>query len=72
MSTEDPIIAEIRAIRKELSEQFGDDINALCEFLASREREHPQRLVNYPPKPPEVAAAAGEIPRKRGGGQLTS
>jgi len=68
MSTEDPIVAEIRAIRNELSEQFGNDINALCEFLTDREREHPQRLVNYPPKPPEVVAAARETPQKRGGG----
>ena len=68
MSTEDPIIAEIRAIRNELSERFGDDIKALCEFLSSREREHPQRLVNYPPKPPEIVIVAGQTPEKRGGG----
>jgi hypothetical protein len=68
MSTEDPIIAEIRAIRNELSDRFGNDINALCEFLASREREHPQRLVNYPPKPAEVVVVVGQTPQKRGGG----
>lgn len=50
---EDAVVAEIRAIRRELSEQFGDDVNALCDFLAEREKEHADRLVNLPPRAPE-------------------
>jgi hypothetical protein len=46
---EDPV-AEIRAIRRELSERFGDDVNALCDFLAEQEQQHPERLVNHPPR----------------------
>ena len=50
---EDPVVAEIRSVRRELTERFGDDINALCDFLAQQEWQHEARLVNHPPKPPE-------------------
>jgi hypothetical protein len=53
----DPIVAEIRAIRRELATRFGDDINALCDFLVEREHEHEDRLVNYPPKSPRIIDA---------------
>ena len=49
---DDPIVAETRAVRRELAARFGDDINALCDFLVEREKEHQDRLVNYPPKSP--------------------
>ena len=55
---EDPVVAEIRAVRQELSERFGDDVNALCDFLAEKEREHEDRLVNRPPKVPQFSTAA--------------
>jgi hypothetical protein len=55
--TEDPVVAEIRAVRRELSEQFRDDIDALCDFLVGREGQHEERLVNRPPKSPEPSAA---------------
>jgi hypothetical protein len=59
---EDPVVTEIRAVRHELTERFGDDIEALCDFLAEQEREHEDRLVNRPPKVPQVAAIAeGQI-----------
>ena len=53
---EDPIVAETRAVRRELAAHFGDDINALCDFLAEREKEHEERLVNYEPRSPHVVA----------------
>ena len=56
---EDPVVAEIRAVRQELSERFGNDVEALCDFLAEKEREHEDRLVNRPPKAPQFANAAG-------------
>ncbi|MDP9361087.1 MAG: hypothetical protein M3P29_06510 [Acidobacteriota bacterium] len=53
MKTEDdPIVAEIRAVRSELTARFGSDINALCDFLVEREQEHRDLLVNYEPNPP--------------------
>lgn len=60
VANEDPVVAEIRAIRRELSERFGDDIDALCDFLAEQEQNHKDWLVNRPPKVPQlVNSAAG-------------
>ncbi|HXH38661.1 MAG TPA: hypothetical protein VNN08_08540 [Thermoanaerobaculia bacterium] len=56
-TNDDPIVAEIRAIRREPATRFGDDINALCDFLVERDREHQDRLVNYPPRSPRVTDA---------------
>ena len=33
----DPVVEEIRAVRHELAERFGDDIDALCDFLVQEE-----------------------------------
>ena len=55
---EDAVVAEIRAVRRELSERFGDDINALCDFLAEQEQKHSDRLVNHPPKAPQFVSSA--------------
>jgi len=49
---DDPIVAETRAIRSELTSRFGGDLDALCDFLAERESEHSERLVNYEPRIP--------------------
>ncbi|HEX7154020.1 MAG TPA: hypothetical protein VF618_21210 [Thermoanaerobaculia bacterium] len=57
--TEDPIVEETRAVRRELSERFGGDVDALCDFLASLEKQHEDRLINLPGNPPQAAAAAG-------------
>ena len=57
---DDPIVAETRAIRRELAARFGSDINALCDFLAEREKAHKERLVNYEPRSPH---AVSEVPR---------
>lgn len=53
MTPEDPVVAEIRAVRRELTSRFGDDLEALCDFLAQQEEQHPERLVNRPAKAPE-------------------
>ncbi|MGH7213279.1 MAG: hypothetical protein ACREIT_00650 [Tepidisphaeraceae bacterium] len=41
----DPLIDEIRAIRRELSERFDNDVRKLCDYLQEQERKHPERLV---------------------------
>lgn len=51
-AVDDPVVAEIRAVRQELAEHFGNDVNALCDFLAKEEEQHKDRLVNRPPKAP--------------------
>lgn len=52
---EDPVVAEIREVRRELAERFGDDIDALCDFLAQQEKQHEERLVNHAPREPQYA-----------------
>jgi len=41
----DPVIDEIRAVRMEISAEFGHDIKKLCAFLRKEEQKHPERLV---------------------------
>ena len=57
-TVEDPVVEEIRAVRRELTERFGDDVNALCDFLAEREKQHEDRLVNRAPKAPQSPAVS--------------
>ena len=52
---EDPVVEEIRAVRRELAERFGDNVEALCDFLAEQEKQHEERLVNRAPKAPQYA-----------------
>ncbi len=35
----DPLIDEVRAVRKELSDRFGNDVGRLCEYLRQVEAE---------------------------------
>jgi uncharacterized protein (DUF433 family) len=58
---DDPIVAETRAVRRELATRFGSDINALCDFLAERENEHKERLVNYEPRSPNAVSGPRPI-----------
>ena len=48
----DPLIDEVRAIRKAISDQFDNDVDSLCDYLQERERQHQDRLVK-PSQPPE-------------------
>jgi len=62
---EDPIVAETRALRKELMDEVGNDLDALVELLRKRESLHPERLVSFPPRRPvEVGSARGPSERK--------
>jgi len=40
----DPLIDDVRTIRQTISEQFGNDIDRLCDHLQALERQHPERL----------------------------
>ena len=61
---DDPIVAETRAIRNELAERFGNDVNALCDFLTTREAEHEELLVNRPPKAPHPMTSVADGSRQ--------
>ena len=55
----DPLIDEVRAIRRAISEQFGNDVDRLCDHLQELERQHPERLVE------PAATAEGQTPPSR-------
>ena len=57
-STPDPLIDEVRAIRRRLSERFDNDVKRLAEELRKQETLHKDRLVN-PPTPEERSKRAG-------------
>ena len=47
---DDPIIEEIRRIRKEHSDQFNGDIHAIFEDYRRMERESGREYVKFPPR----------------------
>ena len=57
----DPLIDDVRAVRRAISDQFDNDVDRLCEHLRQREEQHPQRLT----KP----AVAHQAPEVRGSGE---
>jgi hypothetical protein len=60
MAWEDPIVAETRALRQQLMDHVGNDLDALVKYLQERELEHPERLVSLPPRRPASDKKAGE------------
>jgi hypothetical protein len=58
-ASEDPVVDEIRTVRRELSDRFGNSIDALCDFLAEQEKQHEERLVNRLPNLPQSARTVG-------------
>lgn len=49
----DPLIDEVRAIRKAISDQFDNDVGKLCGHLREIERQYADRLVE--PVRPDAA-----------------
>ena len=41
----DPLIEEVRSVRRALSEQTGNDVDRLCERLREIEKENASRVV---------------------------
>jgi hypothetical protein len=60
MSWEDPIVAETRALRQQLMDEVGNDLDALVNYLQERELEHPERLVSPPSRRPLTAVSTPE------------
>jgi len=44
----DPLIDEVRAIRKALSDQFDNDVGRLCDHLRRFEAQYEERLERPP------------------------
>lgn len=55
---DDPVIAEIRRVRHDLSQAFGHDPKLLVKFLQEQEQRHPERLVHRRSSPPKEEKAA--------------
>lgn len=47
---DDPIIEEVRRVKREIAAEFNYDIHALCEYLRQRERESGRTYVTLPPR----------------------
>ena len=46
----DPIVDEIRAIRKAHAAKFNNDLNAICADLKKQEKNSGHPVVSLPPK----------------------
>ena len=54
----DPIVDQVRRVRREYAEQFAYDLRALAADLRKREQKHPERLVSFQPKPAQLRKTA--------------
>ena len=55
----DPLIDEVRSLRRRASERFGHDLNKLMEHLRAVEAAHPAGVVAPPSRPGFDRRAAG-------------
>lgn len=53
---DDPIVAEVRAARRALMEEVGNDIGKLFEYLKRQQEESGREYVRFPPKRIESAS----------------
>jgi len=51
----DPIVEEIRRIRREHAERFGFDLDAIFEDLKQKERNSNRKIVSLKPRPVKPA-----------------
>ncbi|HLL81255.1 MAG TPA: hypothetical protein VK420_01335 [Longimicrobium sp.] len=58
MSNSDPIVDEVRQIRREMSARFGHDPVRLVEYLMEFQEQYRDRLVDPPPLPESGKSAA--------------
>lgn len=56
---EDPIVEEVRQIRREIAEECGDDPRAFLKMLREVESRYRDRLVRGQPVPIEKAQVKG-------------
>jgi hypothetical protein len=51
MMRDDPIVEEIRQLRKQHTEKFKGNLHAICEDLRSQERESGREYTALSPRP---------------------
>ena len=47
ISKDHPVVERVRAARRAIVAECGDDIHALFEWARKRQAEHPERTVGY-------------------------
>ena len=62
---DDPIVKDIRRIRREYAEQFNNDLHAICEDLRRQERESGREFRS--PSPGNAAQAGGQAAPEKAG-----
>jgi hypothetical protein len=60
-SPPDPLIDEVRAVRRSISERFGNDVNQLWAHLREVQRVHQARVVSRKRKPAPPSATSPAI-----------
>lgn len=45
---EDPIVAETRALRQEMMEEAGNDLDSLFAYLQKDQKQYQERMVTLP------------------------
>lgn len=48
---EDPIVAEVRAVRQKHAARFGYDLRRIAEDIRRRQASSSREIVSFPPKP---------------------
>lgn len=46
----DPIVEEIREIRRQIEREFDDDVNKLLEHIYKQQKAHPRKLASRQPR----------------------
>lgn len=52
---DDPIVEQVRAVRREIMAECGNDVEVFLDRLREIERKHKDRLVSRQPQPALVA-----------------
>lgn len=47
---QDPIVTEVRRVRREYAAQFGFDLKAMYKVLKEQEKQEQRKTVSFPPR----------------------
>ena len=62
---EDPIVAEVRAVREAHAAKFNYDIAAICADLKRMEKQSGRKYVSFPPRLIEGSSKVVKARRKK-------
>jgi hypothetical protein len=63
---EDPIVKEVRRVRREHAARFGYDLHRVYADLKERERRSGRKYASYPPRRPATVAADAQDSQREG------